>query len=145
VRLAALRDAPYAFGSTYEAEVTLAEADWRARLEARTQFVAELRGLAIGTAGAYVRDAIAAELVSMWVSPSARGRGAGDALVRAVVGWARDQGFTAVGLWVATGNDRAESLYLRHGFARTGEVKRILAGSDRMEFAMTLRLTAASS
>ena len=49
MRLAALRDAPYAFGSTYEAELGAGENSWRSRLEARVRFVAQVDRCAITT------------------------------------------------------------------------------------------------
>jgi GNAT superfamily N-acetyltransferase len=62
-----------------------------------------------------------AELVSMWVHPRARGHGAGEALVSAVTGWAADQGFESVHLWVTEANSPARWLYERCGFMLTGE------------------------
>jgi len=140
VRLAGLLDAPYAFGSTYELEVGASDANWRSRLEDRAQFAAEREGEIVGTAGGVWAADSGASLVSMWVAPSARGSGAGDGLVSAVVAWAVDEGFTALRLWVTVGNDPAENLYLRHGFLRTGGLKPARSGEPRMEFEMVLPL-----
>jgi ribosomal protein S18 acetylase RimI-like enzyme len=56
------------------------------------------------------------ELISMWVVPFARGRGVGDALVSAVIEWAREQQASRVALGVLEGNERAAAFYRRHGF-----------------------------
>jgi len=39
-----------------------------------------------------------AVLVSMWVAPETRGRRVGEALVQAVIDWARSEGYKAVRL-----------------------------------------------
>jgi GNAT superfamily N-acetyltransferase len=136
VRLAALLDAPYAFGSTYDREVEAAEESWRARLAGRAQFVAELDGKVVGTAGGVREDDENAQLVSMWVAPQARGKGAGDGLMKAVDDWAREGGFETLVLWVTEGNRRAEALYARWGFTRTGVTKPVRHDSSRMEYQM---------
>src|SRR5262249_25944453 len=59
------------------------------------------------------------ELISMWVAPFARGRGVGDALVNAVIEWAREQQASTVALGVLEGNERAVAFYRRHGFSRS--------------------------
>lgn len=140
VRLAALSEAPYAFGSTHEREVLAADGIWRDRLGTRAQFAAELDGSVVGTAGGFREDDSTAALISMWVAPHARGKGAGDALVKAVIDWAGVEGFQTIRLWVAQGNDRAEALYLRWGFSRTGEAKPVSHDSSRMEFQMARSL-----
>ncbi|HEV3328401.1 MAG TPA: GNAT family N-acetyltransferase, partial [Acidimicrobiales bacterium] len=50
----------------------------------------------------------------------ARGCGVGDALVAAVVAWAREQGVSSVALDVRVSNDRAVELYSRNGFVDVG-------------------------
>jgi len=121
IRLAALGDAPEAFGSTAADAQKLEEQEWRRRLEQRAVFMAGVAGqrvgLAAGTGGDHPREA---ELVSMWVAPTWRGQGVGDRLVEAVVAWAAGEGSSGVRLWVANGNTRAECLYARHGFEATG-------------------------
>jgi GNAT superfamily N-acetyltransferase len=104
IRLEALRDAPSAFGSTYEREVVRAETHWRDRISRGGTFLAYLPDLTApepaGLIGGYQEDPVTVELVSMYVRPRARGRGVGEALVAAVIGWARHQNAAQVHLWV---------------------------------------------
>jgi GNAT superfamily N-acetyltransferase len=123
VRLASLEDAPSAFGSRLADERALTDAAWRARLESRTQFVAREEHRPVATVGCLAEEAGSVELVSMWVAPDARGTGVADLLVDAVVADARDRGCHTTVLWVSEGNEPAERLYTRHGFARTGRVQ----------------------
>lgn len=124
VRLAALADAPYAYGSSLAREEPLAEADWRHRLDpANGVFaVAMLGERVVGAVGGYTpADADAVLLIAMWARPGLRGRGIGDALVVDVLGWARENGWSTVRLRVADGNVAARRLFERHGFAATGQ------------------------
>jgi GNAT superfamily N-acetyltransferase len=57
----------------------------------------------------------------MFVRPQARGRGVGEAIIDAVVGWAIQKGATTVHLWVTETNSRARMLYERCGFTVTAE------------------------
>lgn len=122
IRLRALRDAPMAFGSTYEREAAFDESEWQRRVaenaagERSVAFVVEPRdGLAVG-----VVDGDVAHLYAMWVAPEARGSGAGRALVDAIVAWAQQRGPTRIETSVAEGNAAAAALYERAGFADTG-------------------------
>ena len=126
VRLAALADAPDAFDSSLEVERALTEDDWRTRLRAGGQRLAELAGQPVGLARGLVHPTAAGpehHLVGMWVSPAARGTGAAGALVEAVAEWARDEGAARLHLWVVGDNAAAHRLYLRHGFRPTGRVQ----------------------
>ncbi|MFJ1704774.1 GNAT family N-acetyltransferase [Kitasatospora sp. NPDC088346] len=137
VRLAALADAPEAFGSTLAREQAFTEDVWRTRLSARNTLVAERDGRTVGLAGIVAAGPGRAELVSMWVHPAARGLGVGDQLVRAAVERAAELDLPEVLLWVTETNAPAERLYTRHGFGRTGEVQPVDEESDRgLEFAM---------
>jgi ribosomal protein S18 acetylase RimI-like enzyme len=124
VRLAALAEAPSAFGSTYAREADFTEERWRDRISERsvTFFAHEETADAApaGLAGVYVEDG-AAELVSMWVRPSARGLGVGEALVEAAAAWAKTRDFRSLSLWVTESNAPAVRLYERLGFTPTGE------------------------
>lgn len=127
LRLAALADAPYAFGSTLAdwqgARDT--EERWRGRLglPASHNLVALLDGEPAGIASGVPadHDGTAAEVISMWVAPRARGRGVADALLLGVEGWARQRGAATLRLAVSEGNEAATRLYERHGLTDTGE------------------------
>jgi ribosomal protein S18 acetylase RimI-like enzyme len=123
VRLAALREAPYAFASSYAREASFTEEQWRGRISDRSAtFFAYLPDSPepAGLAGVYVRDGVA-DVVSMWVRPSARGHGVGEALVGATADWAKARDHDCLLLWVTESNAAARKLYDRCGFALTGQ------------------------
>jgi GNAT superfamily N-acetyltransferase len=126
LRLAALEEAPYAFGSTLADWVDAPEQRWRDRLSVpgAYQVIASLDGTPIGMAGGMPKDdSPTPELVSMWIAPAGRGYGVGDALMAAVEAWARGTGTDALMLSVAVGNEAAHKLYLRNGFADVEDVE----------------------
>ena len=129
LRLGALAESPDAFSSTYEENVRIPEDTWRERTRAfaapagdRRMFVAVDRasGDWIGCAGGYVDTEGVANLISMWVAPEHRNRGAGRSLVEAVIEWARAAGHERLRLDVVRGRDPALRLYGRLGFRPTG-------------------------
>jgi GNAT superfamily N-acetyltransferase len=140
VRLAALAESPEAFGSTLAGERAFAEADWRRRIANRFTVLAWLGDDPVGIAGGYVDEDGSAELVSMWVAPSGRGCGAADALIAEVRAWATGTGGEELRLWVVEGNERAERVYARHGFVRTGRTQPVRDGEPAQEIEMVLRL-----
>ncbi|KAF3398793.1 hypothetical protein DPV78_007025 [Talaromyces pinophilus] len=120
-RLAALKEAPYAFGSKLAEWEDVPEQRWRARLSIPNacQFLAFLDGKAVGMVGGILADEPGAEvvdLVSLWVAPAARGHGVGDALIAAVEEWARSIGAARLRLEVVVHNRPARGLYVRNGF-----------------------------
>jgi GNAT superfamily N-acetyltransferase len=127
VRLAALHEAPYAFGSTYDEERRWSDDSWRdwAQKSDRAQemvvFLAFDAGRCVGMVGGFKSSDDFAELGAMWVAPEARRRGVGRALVDAVVDWARSIGQRRVLLWVADANVGARDLYAAMAFEPTGE------------------------
>lgn len=141
VRLAALKDAPYAFGSTWEHEKDRPEEAWRAAVVARTRYVAESDGQVVGmTSVGEAGSTGAGSVTSFWVHPEARGKGVGDALLLATVESAKDAGFAELFLWVVENNTPAQRLYERHGFKRTGAVQMVRPGDDRIEHEMSKKL-----
>ncbi|MEU8901630.1 GNAT family N-acetyltransferase [Nocardia sp. NPDC048505] len=139
IRLLALAEAPYAFAATLAEAQARTEPMWRELLSGRTQFLALIEERALGTVGAAV-EGTAAHVMSMWVTPEARGTGVADLLVRAVLDWATGTGCALVRLEVSDGNAAAERLYHRHGFRRTGAAGPISATDPRLEFGMALSL-----
>lgn len=120
-RLAALKEAPYAFGSKLAEWEDVPEQRWRARLSIpnASQFLAFLDGKAVGMVGGILANEPGAEvvdLVSLWVAPAARGHGVGDALIAAVEEWARGIGAVRLRLEVVVHNRPARGLYVRNGF-----------------------------
>jgi GNAT superfamily N-acetyltransferase len=114
------------------------EERWRAAVADRTRFVAESEGEVVGTVGAGASNVTGtAALTALWVAPTARGRGVGEALVNAVLEWARAAGYEQLMLWVVEGNSAAESLYRRTGFRRTGSVQMVRPGDPRIEYEMS--------
>ncbi|MFI9403786.1 GNAT family N-acetyltransferase [Nocardia sp. NPDC052316] len=141
VRLRALADTPQFFGSTLAQAQARTEADWRAALTDRAQFVAVADGVELGTVGGMPdpeRGGI--HLISMWVAPEARGTGVADLLVRAVLDLAAAGGHTEVRLEFADGNVAAERLYLRNGFVRTGVSAFVRPGEPTLEYEMVHKL-----
>ncbi len=116
MRLNALAEAPYAFCSSLSEWQGAGEQSWRDRLsEVSLNLIAKFDGDDAGmVSGMASEDEV--ELLSMWVAPFARGRGIGDALITAILEWASSERKLRLVLRVLNGNDRAESLYVRHGF-----------------------------
>lgn len=123
LRLAALADAPGAFGSTVEHEAAFSDDEWGPWLAPLQWFVADEDGQAVGLVAATMEGQAQpgrCEVLSMWVSPRARRHGAGAALVEAVGGWAHGRHGSVLTLGVAEGNDSARRFYERLGFRPTG-------------------------
>ena len=142
IRLTALGEVPDVFGSSYAREAPFTEADWRGRLSRGCTFLAYIPEVnaaePIGlVSGLPVGDPEVVELLSMWVRPAARGRGAGEALVAAVLKWAADHGAASVHLWVTVPNEFAQHLYKRCGFMPTGECQPLPSNPAIEEFAMS--------
>ena len=131
LRLGGLADTPDAFGAVLDDEAAQPEAWWRARL-ARPDAITMIASL-VGEDGearpagtAVVAPAHGqpdtAGIYSVWVAPSGRGRGVGDALIEACVDHAARVGHRRVVLDVGDFNVPAQRLYTRHGFRPTGRV-----------------------
>jgi ribosomal protein S18 acetylase RimI-like enzyme len=123
LRLQALTEAPGAFGSTVAGWSGAGDREerWRSRLRSVPfNSFAVRNDLPVGMVSGTEPRGDQVELISMWVEPSARGCGVGDALIAAVVAWAREQGVANVVLDVRVSNDRAVALYSRNGFVDVG-------------------------
>jgi len=127
IRLRALRDAPDAFGSTWESEAARVDADWAARLQA-----AGNGGQACGLLWCKLcaPEPGVADLFQMWVDPAVRGRGAGQALLAQAVAWAWHKGMQRVRLGVTDADSPAMRLYLANGFRPVGGLQPLREGCE---------------
>jgi len=144
LRLAALAEAPEAFGSQladWQGQGDREER-WRARLSIPGSYnvVAVLDGQPAGMGSGVLEGEGTAELISMWVCPQARGKGIGDRLIAAVERWARQAGMTTLRLSVADDNEPAAALYQRHGLRLTGELGDLMPDGIRQERIMEKQL-----
>ncbi|MFI6232962.1 GNAT family N-acetyltransferase [Micromonospora sp. NPDC050784] len=126
LRLAALTEAPGAFGSRladWQGDGDR-EQRWRDRLSipGSHNLVAVLDGRPVGmSSGTPTADPLTMDLISMWVHPDARGKGVADRLVDEVAQWARERGASQLRLNVRVDNARAKALYHRAGFTLSDE------------------------
>lgn len=123
LRLAALADAPRAFGQRHEEAALLPDAEWAATARAastgerRAWFFAEDESKrVVGLVQGRRRPPRDCLLFSMWVAPAARRHGVGRALVQGVADWGAGWGARNVILWVVAGNEEARAFYERIGF-----------------------------
>lgn len=120
MRLAALRDAPTAFGVDYATAAANSDDQWRNRAAGRGParfFMAFEDDEAVGLIAGVADQAGETELIAMWVRPESRGLGVADRLVDAVKELAVASGHARVLLDVAAENARAAGFYRKQGFA----------------------------
>src|SRR5215469_9882379 len=98
LRIQALSNEPYAFGSTLERELARTTEDWQRWVTNGVTFLLFIndraRGLVCGLPDKTNPSIV--DLLSMWVHPEARGSGAADRLVSAVKAWAAETGANQV-------------------------------------------------
>jgi len=142
-RLRMLRDDAHFFSTRYDDMVREPDQVWRdwvadaAEGDQKTLFVAEENDHWLGVVGAFARvNPLEVQLISMWVDPTARGRGVARDLIRAVAGWTAGRGSTRVVLFVQEANEPAQQLYERAGFRPTGD--RTPASAGRSAFKLVL-------
>jgi ribosomal protein S18 acetylase RimI-like enzyme len=131
LRLAALADAPYAFGSTLAETRERDEAAWRSGFPTDRRganFVGRVDGAEAGMCAVIMRADPLRErepgeplLVAMWLAPAARGTGLAEALVRAAEKWCVEHDLSRMRLDVVEDNQRAIRLYERLGYLPTGQ------------------------
>ncbi|QHG65885.1 GNAT family N-acetyltransferase [Pseudomonas putida] len=149
LRLRALQDSPDAFASQYEGEAVREDSDWAARVSAAAMSTSvqvliafqqtEPCGLVWCKSSA--AEPAVVELFQMWVGPSARGLGAGRALLDAAIAWAVRRGAERVCLGVTIARSAAMHLYESSGFCPVGEPEPLRPGSMLMSQTMELQLT----
>jgi GNAT superfamily N-acetyltransferase len=141
VRLAALADAPSAFGSTLDREQEYDEERWREWSLNMATFLAFREGVPVGIVGGVASDTSDERtMVAMWVHPDHRRTGVASVLLDTVRNWARDDGATRMTLWVTRTNKPAAALYRRAGFKPTGDSKPLPSNPSLAEDKLALAL-----
>ena len=118
-RLAALFDAPTAFGASHASAAAFSDADWQQRALStpqRTFFLAFDGEQAIGLAAQVVAGNGECHLIAMWVQSEYRGMAVAQGLVEAVKQCAVNNGHARLVLDVAPENARAVTFYQKQGF-----------------------------
>ena len=118
-RLAALLDAPTAFGASHASAAAFSDADWQQRAVStpqRTFFLAFDGEQAIGLAAQVVANNGECHLIAMWVQSKYRGMAVAQGLVEAVKQGAVNNGHARLVLDVAPENARAVTFYQKQGF-----------------------------
>ena len=118
-RLAALLDAPTAFGASHASAASFSDTDWQQRAIStaqRTFFLAFDGDLAIGLAAQVVASDGECHLIAMWVQQEYRGMAVAAGLVEAVKQCAVKNGHARLVLDVAPENARAAAFYQKQGF-----------------------------
>jgi ribosomal protein S18 acetylase RimI-like enzyme len=118
-RLAALLDAPTAFGASHASAAGFSDADWQQRAIStpqRTFFLAFDGEQTIGLAAQVVASNGECHLIAMWVHPEYRGLAVAQGLVEAVKQCAVNNGHGRLVLGVALENARAAAFYQKQGF-----------------------------
>lgn len=140
LRLAALRDAPDAFGPTFEAAEAEPDSVWRRYArgfasDAPALLVAERDGRGVGLVSA-ARVGTTGRIGAMWVDPAERGAGLARRLLAAACDLLCARGCERLELGVTETNAAAIALYEQFGFARTGEAHPLREGSPLRELEM---------
>lgn len=133
-RLENAADNPVSWTATVEETLLILEEGWRMRARRgeqtdTTSLVAiDETGRWLGMMGAQLGDDHGAGVVltGVYVTPDARGRenGVADALLQAVMRWARSHA-TVLRLWVAENAAPARRFYERSGFVPTGRTREL--------------------
>jgi len=147
VRLAALRESPQNFLSTYEREEKLDEASWRAEFSRGDWYVGIADGQPpddpislVGITREPDTPAHQCFLEYPWVVPEFRGCGVAFDMINRVLDRLKRSGIRTVFLWVLDGNESARRLYKRLGFISCNHRQPLKARPGRSEELMKLDL-----
>lgn len=125
LRLGALRDAPYAFSTSYHQALERDEASWKELAknaskgpEACIYFLRQGQ-TDIGLGGVFTHayeEAIVAEIMQIWIAPQSRGTRAIHVLMASLHEWCRACGYASILATVHVENPRALAYYQKIGY-----------------------------
>lgn len=129
IRLLALKEAPYAFSSTYDSANQRSDESWQEQVESsalgidRATFIAFSDHVPIGIAALYrdQENGDTGELLQVWVHPEFRGTAVVRDLMDEIFRWAAENNFRKVFAGVAKENTRALKFYAKYGFLTMDE------------------------
>jgi len=151
IRLRALLEAPDAFITTYDQAAADLDEMWIDRAavgalgEGQLTILAFRDGEPVGMAVGLWRERESSHVVpvvAVFVAETARRRGVGRSMMKAIERWGSDRGAIAISLWVVDDNHGARALYEALGFRETSDRKRITVGRPRWETRYEKALTA---
>ena len=132
IRLKALKDAPYAFPSTYHSAIQRSAESWQEQSDHaalggdRATFIVFSEDIPIGMAALYrLEDKVdSGELLQVWISPEYRGTKVTWDLMDTIFEWARKNDFRNVIAGVTKANARALKFYIKYGFSTLDETSK---------------------
>lgn len=126
LRIAALTDAPYAFGVKLcdvlrePMDKFATDAIRHSESDISTSFLAFASKQPVGMIGAYFEQPSQRPYIcSLWLQTPHRGSAMSSALLKAATGWLNARGAKSCYAWVADDNTRAIAFYQKHGFSKT--------------------------
>jgi RimJ/RimL family protein N-acetyltransferase len=134
LRLEALKNHPAAFGADYEESAARPTEHWQERLKLNKDqealFFAEHENQLAGMAGIFrgssKKNRHESTIWGVYIKPEWRGHHISETLVRACLGWAKEQGLAIVKLAVVTTNRPAIRCYEHYGFTIYGKEPKAL-------------------
>jgi ribosomal protein S18 acetylase RimI-like enzyme len=141
LRIAGLREAPYAFGATLQDALSEDPAafDQIAERLATAQddacFVLYTEGQPAGLIDAYFEADAArrAFIRALWVAPAVRHLRGGELLVATASQWLAERGAAHIYAWVADANTNAMGFYERLGFSSSGDRQALQSNPQQWE------------
>lgn len=134
-RLAALEDAPEAFGARFQDEASYGDDVWRDRMIRARRLVAERADQPVGLVGLgrHEDDPETCEVFGLWTASSARGEHAAGALVYAAAQKGAEDGYRALYFWAGSNNAAAVGFASSFGFRPSGERRPARAAASDTE------------
>ena len=143
IRLAALKDAPYAYGAKYEVEKDKAISVWEESLELSNWFFASIDGEDIGLIGiekAGVDRLSDCWIFGWWIAQPYRGQGIVKLMLEEIDKFCLENNWLHQGLGVWPENQRAVAAYQKLGFISAGNLIPSRSIPDQMYLPMYRRL-----
>ncbi len=143
IRLAALKDAPYAYGAKYEVDKDKPISVWQESLEISNWFFASIDGVDIGLVG--VEKAGTDRLsdcwiFGWWIAEQYRGKGVVKLMLEEIDKFCLENNWLHQGLGVWPENQRAVAAYIKLGFVSGKELIPSRSIPDQMYLPMYRRL-----